>query len=59
MTAAALLELAIVALQHASDLQALYAKAAADGGRDLTPEEVSAVRATAQAAVDKFGADLA
>lgn len=59
MGAAELLGLALTALEHAASLSAIYQKAAADGGRDLTPEEVAAVRSAAQASIDKLAATLA
>lgn len=59
MPVAALLELAIAALQHASELQALYGKAMSEGGRDLTPAEVASVHALAQAANDRLAATIA
>lgn len=59
MPVAALLDLAIAALNHATELQALYAKAMADGGRDLTQAEVDGVKAQALASSDRLAAAIA
>lgn len=52
---ALVLELAIAAMQHATELSQLYATATAEG-RDITPEELAAVRAKAVAAIDALEA---
>lgn len=50
-TAALALQLAIAALQHATELSQLIATATAEG-RDITPAELAGVRAKAVSAVD-------
>jgi len=57
MTTAALLEVILAGLNHLAELSALFGKATAEG-RDLTPEEVAAVRARAVTANDALQADL-
>jgi hypothetical protein len=57
MTTVDLLGLTLIALNHAAELGALYAKAKAEG-RDLTPDEVAAVRAKALAANDALQAAI-
>ena len=56
-TAALVLQLAITALQHATELNQLLATANAEG-RDVTPEELAAVRAKAALAVDNLQAAI-
>lgn len=58
MTAAAVLELLIVALNHTAELSAIYQKAKAES-RDLTPEEIAAVRAIALAANQRLADAIA
>ena len=53
--AALVLQLLITATEHAAELSAALGKANAEG-RDLTDEEVTALRAKAKAAVDKLAA---
>ena len=50
-TAALVIQLAITALQHATELNQLLATATAEG-RDVTPAELDACRAKASAAID-------
>lgn len=57
MTTAALLDIILAGLNHLAELSALFGKATAEG-RDLTPEEVAAVRARAIGANDALQADL-
>lgn len=57
-TTALVLQLAITALQHATELNQLLATAAAEG-RDVTPDELAAVRARAASAVDALEAAIA
>ncbi len=52
---ALLLQLAITALTHATEIQALIATAVAEG-RDVTDAEIAAVRGKATAAVDALDA---
>lgn len=52
---ALVLELAIAAMTHATELAQLYATAKAEG-RDITPEELAGVRAKAVAAIDALEA---
>lgn len=52
---ALLLQLAITALTHATEIQALIAQAVAEG-RDVTDAEVAAIKAKATAAVDALDA---
>ena len=56
-TTALVIQLAIAALQHATELQQLLAKANAEG-RDVTPEELDALRAKAVSAVDALEASV-
>lgn len=48
---ALVLQLAIAAATHAAELNQLYAAATAEG-RDITPEELGALRGKAVAAID-------
>lgn len=57
-TAALVLQLAITAMQHATELNQLLAAAAAEG-RDVTPDELAAVKAKAAASVDALEAAIA
>lgn len=52
------IQLVTAALQHASELNQLVLTAQAQG-RDITPEELAAVRAKAVSAIDKLEADAA
>lgn len=54
-TAALVLQLAITAMQHATELNQLLATANAEG-RDVTPAELAAVRSKAVASLDKLEA---
>lgn len=54
-TAALVLDLAIAAMQHATELSQLFAKANAEG-RDVTPEELADVRQKAVDAIDALEA---
>ncbi len=56
-TAALVLQLAIAAMQHATELNQLLVKAAAEG-RDVTPEELAALRASATSAIDALEASI-
>lgn len=56
MGASAAIEIALALLSHAAEIQALVANAQAQG-RDLTPEEVAAVKAKAMASIDKLAAE--
>lgn len=56
-TTALVIQLAIAALQHATELQQLLATANAEG-RDVTPEELAALRAKATSAVDALEAAI-
>lgn len=56
-TAALVLQLAITAMQHATELNQLLATAAAEG-RDVTPGELAALRAKAASAVDGLQAAI-
>lgn len=55
--AALVLQLAITALQHATELNQLLATAHAEG-RDVTADELAAVRAKAAASVDALQAAI-
>lgn len=57
-TAALVIQLAITALQRATELSQLLAKANAEG-RDITPEELAAVKASAASAVADLDAAIA
>lgn len=57
MTTVDLLGLTLIALNNAAELGALYAKAKAES-RDLTADEVAAVRAKALAANDALQAAI-
>lgn len=57
-TAALVLQLAITAMQHATELNQLLATVAAEG-RDVTPDELAAVKAKASASVDALEAAIA
>jgi hypothetical protein len=59
MGAAEVLGLALTALEHAASLSAIYQKAQAEGGRDLTADEGAAVRSAALASIGKLAATLA
>lgn len=54
-TAALVLQLAITALQHATELNQLLVQASAEG-RDVTPDELAAFKAKAVAALDHLEA---
>jgi hypothetical protein len=56
MPASAAIALVLELLQHAQDLQALIATATAQG-RDLTPDEVAALKTKAMASIDKLAAE--
>lgn len=56
-TAALVLQLAIAAMQHATELNQLLVKAATEG-RDVTPEELAALRASATSAIDALEASI-
>lgn len=57
MNTAALLEVILAGLNHLNELAALFGRAQAEG-RDLTPEEVAAVRGKAVAANDQLQAAI-
>lgn len=54
-TTALVLDLAIAAMQHATELSQLFQKATVEG-RDVTPEELAAVRSKAIDAIDALEA---
>jgi len=56
-TATLVIQLAISAMQHATELSQLLAKASAEG-RDVTPDELAAIRAKATAAIDALEASI-
>lgn len=58
MNAATVLSLALVALEHAAALSAIYQTAKDDGGRDLTDAEVAQVRAAALASINRLTAAI-
>ena len=57
-TAALVIQLAITALQRATELSQLLAQANAEG-RDITPEELAAVKASAAQSVADLDAAIA